>query len=170
MTNKVKIFLISFLALTSILFLIVPVSCKADEEEIPIHLVISKEEIDEGTLRGKIEDLNLTAEEINDKCSGDYSGNIEVAGIAEELELNYEETQILHFINFNRTTREITEGQILDFYKTVSEEKCKSGIYITTSRFSLRAKSSASSKMVDLYDSEYVNRFIEKSHSSKNKQ
>jgi tetratricopeptide (TPR) repeat protein len=65
-------------------------------------------------------------------------------------------------IYFNRTTREITEGQIIDFQKKINSEKCKSGIYITTSKFSLRAKSNASSKMIDLYDSTFVNKVVEK--------
>ncbi len=70
-------------------------------------------------------------------------------------------------VYFNRTTREISEGQIIDFYKRINNEKCKSGIYITTSKFSLRAKSSASSKMIDLYDFEFVNRSMEKIKSRK---
>ncbi|HQG41529.1 MAG TPA: tetratricopeptide repeat protein, partial [Spirochaetota bacterium] len=37
-------------------------------------------------------------------------------------------------INFIRTTRDITEGQINTFYQRMLEEKCKSGIYITTSK------------------------------------
>ena len=65
-------------------------------------------------------------------------------------------------IIFHRTTKEITEGQINDFNNIIAEETCKNGIYITTSRFSLRAKSSASSKSIDLYDSEYINKFMEK--------
>mgnify|MGYP001552591074 CR=1 FL=1 len=63
---------------------------------------------------------------------------------------------------FNRTTREVTEGQILDFLKHINEEKCKSGIYITASKFSLRARSSASAKNIDLYDSEFVNKSLER--------
>jgi len=70
-------------------------------------------------------------------------------------------------ITFNRTTREITEGQIVEFQKRIAAEKCKSGIYITTSKFSLRAKSSASSKMIDLYGSDYVSKTIEKINSRK---
>lgn len=65
-------------------------------------------------------------------------------------------------IYFNRTTREITEGQITTFYKKISQEKCKGGIYITTSNFSLRGKTSAASKMIELYDSKFVNRALEK--------
>jgi len=72
-------------------------------------------------------------------------------------------------IFFNRTTREITEGQIIDFHKKVTQEKCKSGLYITTSKFSLRAKSNASSKMIDLYDTTFVNKIIEKIQSRKQK-
>ncbi len=65
-------------------------------------------------------------------------------------------------IDFNRTTREIAENDILDFQKRINEEKCKSGIYIATSRFSLRARSTSASKMIELYDQEYVIRAIEK--------
>ncbi len=65
-------------------------------------------------------------------------------------------------IYFNRTTREITEGQITDFQKQVNVEKCKTGMYITTSRFSLKAKSSSVSKMIELYDSDFVINAIEK--------
>ncbi len=70
-------------------------------------------------------------------------------------------------IYFNRTTREITEGQIIEFQKNINTEKCKSGIYITTSRLSLRAKSSAQTKGIDYYDSEFVNRSVEKILSRK---
>ncbi|MCP4131583.1 MAG: tetratricopeptide repeat protein [bacterium] len=72
-------------------------------------------------------------------------------------------------IYFNRTTREISEGQIMDFYKKINEEKSKSGIYIATSKFSLRARSSATSKMIELFDSEFVNKVIEKIKSKKAK-
>jgi len=65
-------------------------------------------------------------------------------------------------IAFNRTTREITEGQINEFQKRIATEKCKSGIFVTTGRFSLRAKSASSSKLIDLYDAEYVSKAIEK--------
>jgi len=68
---------------------------------------------------------------------------------------------------FNRTTREISEGQIIEFQKVISAEKCKSGIYISTSKFSLRAKSSAASKMIDLYDSEYISKAVEKIRARK---
>ncbi|HOO72390.1 MAG TPA: tetratricopeptide repeat protein [Spirochaetota bacterium] len=65
-------------------------------------------------------------------------------------------------IFFNRTTREITEGQILDFYRKINEEKCKSGIYISTSKFSLKAKSTAATRLIELYGGDYVNKAIEK--------
>ena len=68
---------------------------------------------------------------------------------------------------FHRTTKEIIEGQINDFHNEISKEKCKNGIYITTSKFSLRAKSSASSKTIDLYDSEYINKYMEKNKAFK---
>ncbi|MCU0846330.1 MAG: tetratricopeptide repeat protein [Spirochaetes bacterium] len=72
-------------------------------------------------------------------------------------------------IYFNRTTREITEGQIIEFDKRMADEKCKNGIYITSSRFSIRAKSSAQSKLIDIYDSEYVNKIVEKIQARKRK-
>ena len=65
-------------------------------------------------------------------------------------------------IAFNRTTREVTEDQIQEFYRKINEEKCKNGIYISTSKFSLRAKSSAANKMIELYGGDYVTRLIEK--------
>lgn len=68
---------------------------------------------------------------------------------------------------FIKTTREIAEGQIIDFYKRINSEKCKGGIYITTSKFSLRAKASASSKMVDLYDSDFVSKAMERINARK---
>ncbi len=70
-------------------------------------------------------------------------------------------------IYFNRTTREISEGQIIEFQKNINNEKCKSGIYITTSRLSLRAKSGAQTKGIDYYDAEFVNRSVEKILSRK---
>ncbi len=65
-------------------------------------------------------------------------------------------------IAFHRTTREITENDILEFQKHINEEKCKSGIYIATTRFSLRARSSSASKMIELYDQDFVTRSVEK--------
>lgn len=63
---------------------------------------------------------------------------------------------------FSRTTREITEGEIINFSKMVSREKCKSGIFITTSKFSLRAKSSSANRGIELYGSEFVSKMTEK--------
>ena len=65
-------------------------------------------------------------------------------------------------INFLRTTREVTEEQINDFQKRIIKEKCKNGIFIATSRFSLRAKAGAASKLIDLYDSDFVSKTIER--------
>ena len=65
-------------------------------------------------------------------------------------------------VYFNRTTREISEGQILEFQKLINKEKCKSGIYITTSKFSLKAKSAASSRLIELLDSAYLIKTVEK--------
>ncbi len=70
-------------------------------------------------------------------------------------------------IYFNRTTREITEGQIAAFHKRIIEEKCKSGMYITTSRFSIRAKSAASSRMIELMDARFLQKTMEKIKSKK---
>lgn len=70
-------------------------------------------------------------------------------------------------IIFHRTTREITEGEIVDFLKRIGEEKCKSGLYMATSRFSLKARSGSASKMVELYDSEFITRVVEKYESRK---
>lgn len=65
-------------------------------------------------------------------------------------------------ISFNRTTREITEGQILDFERKIAQEKCSSGIYIATSRFNIRAKSTAAAKSIDLFDSSFLKKTMEK--------
>jgi tetratricopeptide (TPR) repeat protein len=70
-------------------------------------------------------------------------------------------------IYFHRTTREITEDNINEFYKNISIEKCKNGMYIATSKFSLRAKTVAQSKTIELYDSDYIKRTIEKIQSRK---
>lgn len=70
-------------------------------------------------------------------------------------------------IYFHRTTREITEENINDFYKHITNEKCKNGMYIATSKFSIRAKTIAQSKTIELYDSEYIKRTIEKIQSRK---
>ncbi len=65
-------------------------------------------------------------------------------------------------IYFLRTTREVTENNINDFMKNIGQEKCKSGIYIATSRFSIRAKSTAQTKMIELYDSDFIIKLVEK--------
>lgn len=65
-------------------------------------------------------------------------------------------------VYFNRTTKEISENQILEFQKLINKEKCKSGIYITTSKFSLKAKSAASSRLIELLDSVYLHKTVEK--------
>ncbi|TAL33906.1 MAG: tetratricopeptide repeat protein [Spirochaetes bacterium] len=65
-------------------------------------------------------------------------------------------------INFNRTTREITEAQLEEFHKRMDEEKCRSGIYITTSRFSIKAKNNATTMLIDLVDTSTLTRLIER--------
>ncbi len=65
-------------------------------------------------------------------------------------------------IYFNRTTKEITEGQLLDFQKKVISEKCRSGIYLTTGKFSIKAKSIAASKMIELMDSGFITKSVER--------
>jgi tetratricopeptide (TPR) repeat protein len=70
-------------------------------------------------------------------------------------------------IYFNRTTREITEDNINDFMRHISEEKCKNGIYIATSKFSIRAKAIAQAKTIELFDADYIKRIIEKIQSRK---
>lgn len=65
-------------------------------------------------------------------------------------------------VYFNRTTKEISEGQILEFQKLINREKCKSGIYFTTSKFSLKAKSAASSRLIEILDSTYLHKAVEK--------
>ncbi|MBP7734747.1 MAG: tetratricopeptide repeat protein [Spirochaetes bacterium] len=70
-------------------------------------------------------------------------------------------------IYFHRTTREITEENMNDFHKLINEEKCKTGIYITTSKFSIRAKAFAQSKTIELYDAEFLKRIVEKIQTRK---
>ncbi|MFW6364899.1 MAG: tetratricopeptide repeat protein [Spirochaetota bacterium] len=65
-------------------------------------------------------------------------------------------------ILFNRSTREISEAEITQFSRLLNEEKCKAGIYITTSRFGLKATSAAASKSIELYGKEFLSKSIEK--------
>ncbi len=65
-------------------------------------------------------------------------------------------------VHFVRTTREITEGQLNDFQKRINLEKCKSGIFITTSKYSTKAKAAASTKSIELYDAGYISKAMEK--------
>ncbi|MBP7603524.1 MAG: tetratricopeptide repeat protein [Spirochaetes bacterium] len=65
-------------------------------------------------------------------------------------------------IYFNRTTRDITEAQINDFYQRMNAENCKSGIYLTTAKFSIRAKNAAASMMVELMDATFLNKAVER--------
>ncbi len=70
-------------------------------------------------------------------------------------------------IMFHRTTREISEDAVNEFQRTIAGENCKSGIYITTSKFSARAKTVAPAKMIELYDADFVKRIVEKYTSKK---
>ena len=70
-------------------------------------------------------------------------------------------------IYFHRTTRELTEDNLTDLQKRMSQEKCKNGIYITTSNFNARATAVAQSKMIELYDSDFIKRIIERIQSRK---
>ena len=65
-------------------------------------------------------------------------------------------------IIFDRTTREVPESAISKFAEMMREEKCKSGIYIATTRFSVKAKTSAASEMIELYDKDFVAVTIQK--------
>lgn len=65
-------------------------------------------------------------------------------------------------VYFNRTTRDITEAQIADFHKKMGDENCRSGIYMSTSRFSLRAKNHAAAIMVELFDAGFLNKAVER--------
>jgi tetratricopeptide (TPR) repeat protein len=65
-------------------------------------------------------------------------------------------------ILFNRSTREISETEINQMSRLLSEEKCKAGIYITTSKFGLKATAAASSKSIELYGKEFLTKSIEK--------
>jgi tetratricopeptide (TPR) repeat protein len=65
-------------------------------------------------------------------------------------------------ICFNRSIRDITEAQIMDFHQRMKAENCKSGIYMTTARFSARAKNSASAITVELLDADFLAKTVEK--------
>ncbi|HEY1405416.1 MAG TPA: restriction endonuclease, partial [Spirochaetota bacterium] len=59
-------------------------------------------------------------------------------------------------IFFDRTTREVPENSISRFEELLKIDKCKTGIYIATSRFSMKAKSSAASALIELLDKDFV--------------
>jgi len=63
---------------------------------------------------------------------------------------------------FNRTVSEITEKHLNEFNRQMSSEKCKKGLYITTSSFSIRAQNEAMSKQIELYDGDFVSKTIER--------
>jgi len=56
---------------------------------------------------------------------------------------------------------------LTDFHKLIIEEKCKTGIYITTSKFSIRAKALAQTKTIELYDAEFLKRIVERIQTRK---
>ena len=63
---------------------------------------------------------------------------------------------------FNRVVSEITEKHLNELDKHMLAEKCKKGLYITTSSFSMRAQNEAPSKQIELYDGDFVSKAIEK--------
>ncbi|HRX14885.1 MAG: tetratricopeptide repeat protein [Spirochaetes bacterium] len=65
-------------------------------------------------------------------------------------------------IFFARSTHEISENDINFFSRLLRDEKCKSGIYITTSRYGLKAKSAATAKSIELYAKDFLSKSIEK--------
>lgn len=65
-------------------------------------------------------------------------------------------------ILFNRTTNDISESQIVDLFSKIGAEKCKGGIYMTTSKFSAKAKNTAQSMLIELLDSSFLNKAVEK--------
>jgi tetratricopeptide (TPR) repeat protein len=65
-------------------------------------------------------------------------------------------------ICFDRSTREISESKMNEFYQQISDEKCKTGIYMSTARFSKKAQSIAASKMIELLDKDYLAKANEK--------
>lgn len=65
-------------------------------------------------------------------------------------------------IFFDRTTREVPESSIERFIELTKIEKCKSGIYIATSRFSIKAKSAAASGLIEILDKDFVSGTIAK--------
>lgn len=73
-------------------------------------------------------------------------------------------------IFFNRSTSEISEGDIQQFIRIIAEEKCKEGIYLTTSRYGLKAKSVAAAKNIELYSKEYLIGTLEKIRGKQKKE
>lgn len=71
---------------------------------------------------------------------------------------------------FNRSTSEITEAEIQQFTRVINEEKCKTGIYLTTSRYGLKAKSSAAAKNIELYGKEFLIGTLEKIRGKQKKE
>jgi tetratricopeptide (TPR) repeat protein len=59
-------------------------------------------------------------------------------------------------IFFVRTTREVSESQIQRFSGLLADEKCKTGIFISTSRFSPKARTAATSKGIEIHDRDII--------------
>lgn len=65
-------------------------------------------------------------------------------------------------IVFDRTTREIDDTQLNKVEAIMESEKCKNGIYMTTGSFSLKVRSLAPTKQIELYDGIFLSKAIEK--------
>ncbi|MDR3237603.1 MAG: tetratricopeptide repeat protein [Spirochaetia bacterium] len=65
-------------------------------------------------------------------------------------------------IIFSRTITEINDRQLNELDKRMVAEKCKTGLYITTASFSLKAQAEAPSRQIELYDGDFVSKAIDK--------
>lgn len=64
-------------------------------------------------------------------------------------------------VYFLRTTAVIEEDDIIDFYKKMSKENSNKGMFFTTSSFSGKAEIAAASRMIELFNGEYLDKTID---------
>ncbi len=70
-------------------------------------------------------------------------------------------------ILYTRTISDISEMEINDFYRRMLEEKCKTGMILTTAGFSPRIQGLATSRQIELYDGRYLSKALEKIRAKK---
>lgn len=63
-------------------------------------------------------------------------------------------------ICFDRSAKEISESQIQSFTQRIHDEKCKNGIFITTSHFSVKAKSSPGARQIEMMDKDALAKML----------